>query len=66
MGHRLDNAIKTVLSARLADLEKHLESDVVFFYGAIQPPIEKFFRDFLERLKRYCQELWIGFLSVSS
>lgn len=52
MERRLDKTIKTVLSARLDDLEKHLESDVVFFYGAIQPPIEKLFRDFLERLKQ--------------
>lgn len=52
MESRLDNTIKTVLSDRLSDLETHLESDVVFFYGPIQAPIDKLYRDFLERLKQ--------------
>jgi len=51
MGIKVDIAIKEVLSASLKALEDHLSSDVVFYYGAIQPSIEKPFRDFIEDLK---------------
>ncbi len=47
----LDSTIQNVSTMRLLKLEKKLESDVVFFYGPIQPSIEKAFRDFIEELK---------------
>ncbi len=46
-----DATIKDVLTERLIALEKHFESDVIFFYGQIQPGMEKFFRNFIEELK---------------
>ncbi len=52
MGRVLDLTIKEVSTFRLKNLEEKLGSDVVFFYGPIQPSIEKIFRDFLESLKK--------------
>lgn len=52
MGIKVDEAIKEVLSNSLKKLEDHLESDVIFYFGAIQPSIEKPFRDFIEGLKQ--------------
>jgi len=52
MGIKVDVAIKEVLSNSLKKLEDHLESDVIFYFGAIQPSIEKPFRDFIEDLKK--------------
>lgn len=46
-----DSTIKSVLEERLDRLEKHFEADVIFYYGEIFPQVEKYFRDFLERLK---------------
>lgn len=43
--------IKDFLTERLIALEKHFQSDVIFFYGQIQPGMEKFFRNFIEELK---------------
>lgn len=51
-----DATIKDVLTKRLIDLEKHFESDVIFFYGQIQPGMEKFFRNFIEELKEEKQK----------
>ena len=51
MGIKVDIAIKEILSNSLTKLETHLKSDVIFYYGAIQPSIEKPFRDFIENLK---------------
>lgn len=45
-----DDTIKEVLSERLSALEKHFDADVVFFYGQIQPGMERFFRNFIEEL----------------
>ncbi|MBM4294743.1 MAG: serine dehydrogenasease [Deltaproteobacteria bacterium] len=46
-----DRYIKESVNERLAKLEAHLSSDIVFFYGSIVPPIDKMFRDFIEKLK---------------
>ncbi|MCU7923418.1 MAG: serine dehydrogenasease [Candidatus Thiodiazotropha sp. (ex Dulcina madagascariensis)] len=51
MGIKVDMAIKDVLANSLKKLEEHLNSDVIFYYGAIQPSVEKPFRDFIEDLK---------------
>lgn len=51
MGIKVDIAIKEVLSNNLKRLEDHLNSDVIFYYGSIEPAIEKPFRDFIEALK---------------
>lgn len=51
-----DATIKDVLTERLIALEKHFESDVIFFYGQIQPGMEKFFRNFIEQLKEEKQK----------
>lgn len=46
-----DEHIRKTVSDRLAVLEDHFQSDVIFFYGAIHPSVEKIFRDFIERLQ---------------
>lgn len=46
-----DEHIKNTLKEKVEGLEKHFESSVIFFYGAIYPGVEKFFRDFIEKLK---------------
>jgi membrane-bound ClpP family serine protease len=51
-----DETIKEVLTKRLVALENHFESDVIFFYGQIQPGMEKFFRNFIEELKEEKQK----------
>ncbi len=51
MGIKVDMAIKDVLSRSLKKLEDHLSSDVIYYFGAIQPSVEKPFRDFIEDLK---------------
>lgn len=51
MGFILDSTIQDISTNRLRKLEEKLGSDVIFFYGAIQPSIEKMFRDFIEKLK---------------
>lgn len=51
MGIKSDLAIKDILTVRLNNLEEHLNSDVIFYYGQIQPSIEKEFRNFIESLK---------------
>ncbi len=51
MGVKLDIAIRDTLLTKLNQLERHLNSDVIFFYGSIQPSIEKPFRDFIEKIK---------------
>lgn len=50
-GIKVDIAIKDILSNSLNKLENHLDSDVIFYYGVIQPAIGKPFRDFIEDLK---------------
>ena len=51
MGIKVDMAIKDVLATSLNNLETYLNSDVIFYYGPIQPSVEKPFRDFIEDLK---------------
>lgn len=46
-----DRTIKEILNDLLAAIEKHFESDVIFYYGEIHPSYEKGFRDFIELLK---------------
>jgi len=45
-----DHMIQEVLRDRLERLEKHFESDVVFYFGPIDPGLTKGFRDFIEKL----------------
>lgn len=45
-----DHTIKEVLRERLARLEEHFKSDVVFYYGEVHPSLAKGFRDFIENL----------------
>lgn len=52
MGFKVDTAIKNSLSNSLNKLEEYLKSDVIFYYGAIEPSVEKIFRDFIELLKK--------------
>jgi len=47
MGMKLDIAMKGILSNSLKKLEEYLKSDVIFYYGAIEPSVEKPFRDFI-------------------
>lgn len=51
MSYLLDSTIEQLATDRLKELETYLESDVIFFYGAIYQGIEKVFRDFIEKLK---------------
>ena len=46
-----DSHIRDSLNERLKKLEARLSSDIVSFYGPIGPPIDKIFRDFIEKLK---------------
>ncbi len=46
-----EDTVKNVLTERLICLENHFKSDVIFFYGQIQPGMEKFFRNFIEELR---------------
>jgi len=50
MGIKLDIAMKGILSDSLKKLEEYLKSDVIFYYGPIEPSVEKPFRDFIEDL----------------
>lgn len=45
-----DHTIHELLRERLERLEKHIESDVVFYFGPIDPGLTKGFRDFIEKL----------------
>lgn len=51
MNSNSDIIVKDALLCKLQKLEKQLKSDVIFYYGAIDPSIEKRFRDFIENLK---------------
>lgn len=46
-----DSHIQESVDQRRERLEKHFGSDVVFLYGPIGPPLDKVFRDFIEKLK---------------
>ncbi len=47
----VDRTIQEALRARLAQLETHFNSDVVFYFGEIHPALAKGFRDFVETLR---------------
>lgn len=61
-----DNTIKESLSKYLDELEKHFNADVIFYYGAIDPGLTKFFRDFIEKLKfsTSCQDHLVVILNT--
>ena len=46
-----DSTMHDILNGKLDALEKHFNSDVIFFYGSIGNSFEKPFRDFIEELK---------------
>jgi len=46
-----DETIKETLNKALRALEEYFEADVIFYYGAIHPRLEKAFRDFIEEIK---------------
>lgn len=46
-----DLTLHEILNERLEKLEKHFNSDVIFYYGPIADSLEKPFRDFIEDLK---------------
>ncbi|MDN5214266.1 ATP-dependent Clp protease proteolytic subunit [Fulvivirgaceae bacterium BMA12] len=52
MRNIFDENIRVILNERLKKLEKHFDSDVIFYYGEIHPSLEKGFRDFIEELKK--------------
>lgn len=47
----VDNQVRQTLREKVAALEAHFLGDVIFFFGAIYPSIEKRFREFLDKLK---------------
>jgi Serine dehydrogenase proteinase len=51
-----DEHIRKTLKDRLVALEEHFKSDVIFFYGAIHPSVEKIYRDFIEKLRSDSKE----------
>ena len=46
-----DTTIKEVLNERLQRIETYFDADVIFYYGAIEGGLIKYFRDFIEKLK---------------
>jgi ClpP class serine protease len=44
--------LKEELNKKLVTLEKEFDSDVIFFFGPIYSGLIKFFRDFVEDLKK--------------
>lgn len=52
MKNIFDENIRITLNNGLRDLETHLESDVIFYFGEIHPSLDKGFRDFIEELKK--------------
>lgn len=45
-----DATINQILAERLRRIEEHLQGDVAFYYGDIDPGYARAFRDFMERL----------------
>jgi ClpP class serine protease len=50
--NELDLQIKKSLTEKVDALEKHLDADVIFFYGPIFPSMQKYFREFIDQLKK--------------
>jgi hypothetical protein len=46
-----NDTIKKTVGERHAELEKHFDADVAFYYGEMHPAYQKIFRDFVEKLK---------------
>jgi membrane-bound ClpP family serine protease len=46
-----DDTIKGILTSRLEKLEKHFDSDVLFYYGEIKGAYTKHFRNYIEKLR---------------
>lgn len=46
----LDETVKTTVTDRLVDIEKHFDGDVAFYYGSIDAGIIRPFRDFMEKM----------------
>ncbi|MBI5664276.1 MAG: serine dehydrogenasease [Nitrospirae bacterium] len=46
-----DKTVRDVLNEKLIKLEDHFSSDVIFYYGDINPAYVKGFRDFIEQIK---------------
>lgn len=45
------STIQTILNGKLNEMESYFNADVIFYFGQIHPAYEKFFRDFIEKLK---------------
>lgn len=52
MKNIFDENIRITLNNRLREIETHLGSDVIFYFGEIHPSLDKRFRDFIEELKK--------------
>lgn len=52
MRNIFDETIRETLNNRLRKIEEHFESDVIFYYGEINPSLDKSFRDFIEEIKK--------------
>jgi ClpP class serine protease len=61
-----DNQVREGLKERAIAIEKHLEGDVIFFYGPIFPSLQRRFRDFIEQLRTEpdCRDRLIVFLNT--
>lgn len=46
-----DNQVRDTLRERVVAIERHLDGDVIFYFGPIFPSVQKRFRDFIEQLK---------------
>jgi hypothetical protein len=46
----LDETIKSAVTTRLLELEKHFEGDLLFYFGSIDAGVVRPFRDFVEKV----------------
>ncbi len=51
-----DKNINELANNYLDRIEKHFDSDVIFFYGQIYPNADSYFRSFIEELKDRCDK----------
>ena len=52
MRNIFDETVRETLNFRLREIEKYFDSDVIFYYGEINPSLDKSFRDFIEEIKK--------------
>ena len=52
MKNIFDDTIRETLDVRLRKIERYFDSDVIFYYGEINPSLDKSFRDFIEEIKK--------------